>query len=41
MYFIPVSGITGENLIKKSKLKELYWYKGPSLIELIDKLEIP
>ena len=31
--YIPVSGLTGENLIKKSEL--VPWYQGLSLIDLI------
>lgn len=34
--FIPVSGLTGENLTKKSELPELTsWYHGPPLIDLV------
>lgn len=40
--FVPVSGLTGENLIKKSVIPELTcWYKGPSLLEQIDKFAPP
>lgn len=41
--FIPVSGLTGENLVKKSVVPELTsWYKdGPSLVEQIDKFDVP
>lgn len=40
--FIPVSGLTGENLVKKSQVKELLdWYQGPSLLEQIDKFDPP
>uniref|UniRef100_A0A1I7UY56 Tr-type G domain-containing protein n=1 Tax=Caenorhabditis tropicalis TaxID=1561998 RepID=A0A1I7UY56_9PELO len=31
--FVPVSGFTGENLVKRI---DLSWYDGPSLLELID-----
>ena len=41
MYFVPTSGMIGENLVTKSKQPKLSWYEGPSLIELIDTLEIP
>ncbi len=37
--FIPVSGWTGENLIKKAE--KLPWYTGPTLMEGLDLLEIP
>ncbi|KAI8877204.1 hypothetical protein K501DRAFT_298387 [Backusella circina FSU 941] len=40
--FIPVSGLTGENLVTKSQIPELSWYKqGPSLMEQIDLFEPP
>ncbi|KAI8087598.1 P-loop containing nucleoside triphosphate hydrolase protein [Gilbertella persicaria] len=43
MTFIPVSGLTGENLVKKSKEPALTsWYKdGPTLMEQIDKFDAP
>ena len=37
--FIPVSGWTGENLVKRSD--KMPWYTGPTLIEALDLLEIP
>ncbi|KAI9488306.1 P-loop containing nucleoside triphosphate hydrolase protein [Zychaea mexicana] len=37
--YVPVSGLTGENLIKKSEL--VPWYEGPCLIDLIDAFEPP
>ena len=37
--FIPVSGWTGDNLIKKSD--KMPWYTGPTLIEALDLLEVP
>jgi len=37
--FIPVSGWTGENLMKKTD--KLPWYTGPTLIEALDLLEVP
>ncbi|XP_076046207.1 translation elongation factor EF-1alpha (GTPase) HBS1 isoform X2 [Oratosquilla oratoria] len=40
--YIPCSGLTGENLVKKSSVEELNsWYKGPTLIEAIDKMKVP
>ncbi|CAO3627181.1 unnamed protein product [Mucor hiemalis] len=40
--FIPVSGLTGENLVKKSNAEHLTsWYKGASLLEQIDKFDPP
>ncbi|KAI9356865.1 P-loop containing nucleoside triphosphate hydrolase protein [Pilaira anomala] len=40
--FVPVSGLTGENLIKKSETPELVkWYHGSSLLDQIDKFAPP
>eukprot|EP00742_Colponemidia_sp_Colp-10_P004092 GILJ01004367.1.p1 GENE.GILJ01004367.1~~GILJ01004367.1.p1 ORF type:complete len:612 (-),score=99.96 GILJ01004367.1:226-2061(-) len=38
--FIPVSGLTGENLIQRSD-QGLSWYTGPSLMEAIESFEPP
>jgi len=37
--FVPVSGWTGENLVKRSD--KMTWYTGPTLIEALDMLEVP
>jgi len=37
--FVPTSGWTGDNLVKKSD--KMPWYTGPTLIEALDLLEIP
>ena len=37
--FVPVSGLTGENLAKKSE--KMPWYNGPTLMEAFDLLEVP
>ena len=37
--FIPVSGLKAEGLTEPAE--QLSWYKGPTLIEAIDKFEIP
>ena len=37
--FIPVSGWTGENLVKRSE--KMPWYTGPTLIEALDLLDVP
>ena len=39
--FIPVSGKEGDNLTKPISAKSGNWYQGPTLIELIDKLDPP
>ncbi|KAG0096859.1 HBS1-like protein [Podila epicladia] len=63
LVFIPCSGFTGENLVKRSKkgyicngsavsdapveasvasvLEDFAWYKGPTLVQTIDKLDAP
>ena len=37
--FVPTSGWTGDNLVKKSD--KMPWYKGPTLYEALDLFEIP
>ena len=37
--FVPYSGWTGDNLMEKSA--NLSWYKGPTLVEAIDKCDEP
>ena len=37
---VPVSGLTGENLLTRKEAK-LAWYTGPTLLELIDQLALP
>ena len=40
--FVPISGLTGENLTKRASDEKLTsWYDGPSLVELLDKLRPP
>ncbi len=37
--FIPISGLKGDNLIKKSD--NLSWHKGPTLLEQFDNFKLP
>jgi elongation factor 1 alpha-like protein len=37
--YIPVSGLTGENLTKNNNV--MNWYQGPTLVSAIDKLKPP
>ena len=37
--FVPTSGWTGDNLLKRSD--KMPWYKGPSLFEALDNFEVP
>ena len=39
--FLPLSGLKGENLTKPISSEKGNWYKGPTLVELIDLLEPP
>jgi elongation factor 1-alpha len=39
--FVPLSGWTGENLCEKSTNPLSSWYKGPTLIEVLDNLAPP
>ncbi len=37
--FVPVSGWTGDNLVKSSD--KMPWYRGPTLLEALDVFEVP
>jgi len=37
--FIPTSGYVGDNVVHKSK--NMDWYKGPTVIEALDKFQVP
>jgi elongation factor 1-alpha len=39
VHFVPVSGWTGDNLVKKSD--KMPWYTGPTLMEALDLFELP
>jgi len=39
IHFVPTSGWTGDNLVKKSD--KMPWYKGPTLYEALDSFEVP
>lgn len=42
VFYIPSSGLSGENLTTRSSVSELTsWYSGPSLLEQIDALKAP
>ncbi|XP_062406151.1 HBS1-like protein isoform X1 [Sardina pilchardus] len=42
VFYVPTSGLSGENLTSKSTVAELVsWYKGPSLVEQIDGFKPP
>ncbi len=37
--FVPISGYYGDNVMKKSE--KMPWWKGPSLLELLNNLKVP
>jgi elongation factor 1-alpha len=39
IHFVPTSGWTGDNLVKKSE--HMPWYTGPTLIDALDTFELP
>lgn len=41
LLFVPVAGLTGENLIKRTTTETCPWYTGPSIMEIIDSMELP
>ncbi|XP_077342940.1 HBS1-like protein [Lithobates pipiens] len=42
VFYVPTSGLSGENLAKCSQIPELTsWYKGPCLIDQIDSFKAP
>jgi len=41
VFFVPCSGFSGENLLRRQDARLTAWYDGPTLIELIDILRPP
>lgn len=42
IYFVPISGLTGVNVVKNDKTTpELSWYRGPTLVDCLESIEIP
>lgn len=39
--FIPISGLTGDNVKDKLAVKAASWYDGPHLIDFLDNIDIP
>ncbi len=39
IYFVPISGFQGENLLERSE--KMPWYKGPFLVEALDLMRVP
>lgn len=40
LYFVPISGLTGANVVKKHTDEELDWYRGPTLLECLEEIPI-
>ena len=38
--FIPISGLTGENILKPSQDPKSSWYSGPTLLQALDDVEV-
>lgn len=38
--FIPLSGLTGNNVVKKQDVPQFSWYSGPTLTEYLEKIEV-
>jgi len=41
IYWIPISGLQGDNLLENVSKHKCPWYQGPSLLDLIDSLPLP
>ncbi|KAJ4344264.1 hypothetical protein N0V95_006207 [Ascochyta clinopodiicola] len=39
--FIPLAGLTGENVVKKIKNPAAEWYTGETLLEALERIELP
>lgn len=42
IYFVPISGLTGVNVVKRDKsTPALSWYHGPTLVDCLESIQIP
>jgi elongation factor 1 alpha-like protein len=39
--FIPLAGLTGENVVKKIENSAAHWYTGETLLEALERVELP
>lgn len=39
--FVPISGLTGVNVVKNDAPAELSWYNGPTLVDCLESIDIP
>lgn len=40
MYYVPISGLTGDNIVKLVDPSVCKWYKGDTLMEILDNLPV-
>lgn len=40
VYYVPISGLTGDNIKEKVDPKVCPWYKGETLMEILDNLPV-
>jgi len=40
LIWIPISGLTGANIIERVDPQKCSWYKGPTFLELMDTVEL-
>lgn len=41
VYWVPISGLTGTNLIDRDGMKECCpWYEGPCFMEIVDNMPV-
>jgi peptide chain release factor subunit 3 len=40
IYWVPISGLTGANLLKPLEKSVCSWYDGPTFMEIIDNLPV-
>ena len=38
IYWVPISGLTGANIVEKVDSDTCSWYQGPTLVEILDNL---
>jgi peptide chain release factor subunit 3 len=39
--YVPISGLTGDNMVDELKTTVCSWYKGPTLMQVLDQVELP
>lgn len=41
LIFIPIAGLTGDNLIKRVSRRLCMWYEGPTMMDVINSIKLP